>query len=73
MFKKEWQKKYLDGKYSLAAQGLLMLGLCIVLYGLEGIYLHVSVWKAQKTSQSSESCTFRRGGGVNCLGSKNPK
>ena len=40
-----------------------MLGLFIVLYGLEGIYLHVSVWIAQKASQFSEICTSRRGGG----------
>ena len=41
-----------------------MLGLFIVLYGLEGIYLHVSVWIAQKESQFREISTSRRGGWV---------
>ena len=40
-----------------------MLGLFIVLYGSEGIYLHVSVWIAKKESQVREICTSRRGGG----------
>ena len=38
-----------------------MLGLFIVLYGLEGIYLHVSVWIAQKESQFREICSSQRG------------
>ena len=38
-----------------------MLGLFIVLYGLEGIYVHVSDWIVQKESQFTEICTSRRG------------
>ena len=55
-----------------------MLGLFIVLYGFEGIYLHVSVWIAQKESQFRENCSSQRGAGggwegINFLTSKNPK
>ena len=50
-----------------------MLGLFIE-YGLEGIYLHVSVWIAHKESQFREICTsFEEEGGVHFLRSKNPK
>ena len=47
-----------------------MLGFVIVLYGLEGIYLHVSVWIAQKVSQFA---SLEEWGVVNFLRRKNPK
>ena len=40
-----------------------MLGVFIVLYSLEGMYLHVSVWIAQKQIQFRDICTSRSGGG----------
>ena len=46
---------------------LHILGLLIVLYGLEGWYLHVPVWMVQKFAPLKE------GGRVKCLRSKNPK
>ena len=39
-----------------------MLCLFIVLYGLEGLYLHVPVWMGQKGSRFREICTSLIGG-----------
>ena len=42
------QERMLAGRYSLAAHSLHMLGILIVLYGLEGLYFHVPVRMVQK-------------------------
>ena len=38
-----------------------MLGIFIVLYGLEGLYLHIPVWMGQKVSHFREICTYLKG------------
>ena len=47
-----------------------MLGLLIVLYGLEGLHLHAPVWMVQKGSHFREMCTSQRGGGVIFFGAR---
>ena len=45
----------------------------MALYGLEGIYLHVSVWIAQREFQLRENCTSRRGGWGKFSSEQEPK
>ena len=52
-----------------------MLCLLIVLYGLEGLYLHVPVCMVQKGSHLRKICTSprERGGGGKCSSEQEPK